>query len=622
MSAMRIGGLASGMDIDQIVSDLMKAERMPLNKLKQQKQILEWQRDDYRDMNKLLLDLKNLAFDMTLQQSYLAKKTSSSDDSKVTATAVASAGNASYEISNVTRATAATNVGYDVLSGAAKIDPNKSIWEIKGNFNAGPGFNNLTNTDIWKKKPHTNNTISVNANGNKFKLEKGAIDNAVDGSTITVSNADGSTSSYTVSTTDTTPTSGQVYLNTNTGELTFGNTLTKGSKINSFSYDHYTINFSITTYDENGNPIGNNKDDNDGKYDFEFDATTSLNKMMSDITNSGVGIAAFYDSVQDKVVFTRKETGNFNSDLNRNNGKEMIMNSDFLKYVLKVDHNTPAPGGETGGTDAQFTLNGLTTTRHSNTFTINGVDITLKSNFTDVQSINIQNDTEKAFENIKNFIEKYNEVIEKINEKTSQTKYRDYKPLSDEEKEAMNEKQIELWEEKAKSGLLRNDSILTSGLNRMRLDFYSSVSTVSNPDYDQLSEIGIKTSSNYLDKGKLIIDETKLKEALSKDTNAVMELFTASGETTSEKGIARRLRETIDATIKKIEEKAGNALRTNDQFSIGKSLNDVDEKIDSFEERLTQIEDRYWRQFTAMEKAIQQANSQSMYMMQQFGGGF
>ena len=52
----RIGGLASGMDIDTLVSDLMKAERLPLDKLTQKKQILEWQRDDYRSMNTLLSD--------------------------------------------------------------------------------------------------------------------------------------------------------------------------------------------------------------------------------------------------------------------------------------------------------------------------------------------------------------------------------------------------------------------------------------------------------------------------------------------------------------------------------------------------------------------------------------
>ena len=74
-SNMRIGGLASGMDIDQLVGDLMKAERMPLDKLTQKKQYLEWQRDDYREMNKSLLELDTLIFDGVFKQGSYAKKT-------------------------------------------------------------------------------------------------------------------------------------------------------------------------------------------------------------------------------------------------------------------------------------------------------------------------------------------------------------------------------------------------------------------------------------------------------------------------------------------------------------------------------------------------------------------
>ena len=39
MAGMRISGLASGMDIDAIVYDLMKAERMPLDKIIKRKPI-------------------------------------------------------------------------------------------------------------------------------------------------------------------------------------------------------------------------------------------------------------------------------------------------------------------------------------------------------------------------------------------------------------------------------------------------------------------------------------------------------------------------------------------------------------------------------------------------------
>ncbi|MBD1381399.1 flagellar filament capping protein FliD [Metabacillus arenae] len=194
--------------------------------------------------------------------------------------------------------------------------------------------------------------------------------------------------------------------------------------------------------------------------------------------------------------------------------------------------------------------------------------------------------------------------------------------FTDDEREELNEKQIELWEEKAKSGLLKNDSLLTGGLNQLRLDIYSPVEGISQ-EAAMLSQIGIKTSSNYLDKGKLIFDGTKLREAIDKDPESIFQLFNPSGSTDETKGLTKRLRKTLQDTKNNIEQKAGNTgtLSTNDSFLIGRNLKDVDNQITRFEDRLIQIENRYWRQFTAMEKAIQRMNEQSMYLMQQFGGG-
>ncbi|MFP3361935.1 flagellar cap protein FliD, partial [Planococcus sp. SIMBA_143] len=76
-----------------------------------------------------------------------------------------------------------------------------------------------------------------------------------------------------------------------------------------------------------------------------------------------------------------------------------------------------------------------------------------------------------------------------IDDKLTQKRYRDYQPLSDEEKEGRTEKQIELWEERAKSGLIRNDSVLSNALTKMRTALYTPFNgTGANSDYNQLSE--------------------------------------------------------------------------------------------------------------------------------------
>lgn len=149
----------------------------------------------------------------------------------------------------------------------------------------------------------------------------------------------------------------------------------------------------------------------------------------------------------------------------------------------------------------------------------------------------------------------------------------------------------------------------------MRLSLYEKVGGVTG-SFSQLSEIGIATGANYRDKGKLLIDEDKLRAAIENDSNSVMELFTANGT-----GIARKLRESATATVQSIEARAGNTSRTAQQFTIGRELMNVDKRISDFEKRMQTVEARYWRQFTAMEKAIGQSNQQSMQLMSQFYNG-
>ena len=124
-----------------------------------------------------------------------------------------------------------------------------------------------------------------------------------------------------------------------------------------------------------------------------------------------------------------------------------------------------------------------------------------------------------------------------------------------------------------------------------------------------------------LKKVSLVIDETKLKEAIAKDPNAIYTLFNQDGTTSSEKGIAKRLRETIKSTMSAIEVKAGKPSSVNNSFTLGRNLNDLSSQMDRFKAKLTSIEDRYYRQFSAMEQAIQKANQQSAYLMNNMGGG-
>lgn len=77
----------------------------------------------------------------------------------------------------------------------------------------------------------------------------------------------------------------------------------------------------------------------------------------------------------------------------------------------------------------------------------------------------------------------------------------------------MSENEIELWEEKAKSGLLRSDNIIQSGMTGMRTAFYSNVQN-ENGAFNRLADLGITTSNNYRVNGKLVLTKTNFEERL------------------------------------------------------------------------------------------------------------
>ncbi|MEH7444593.1 flagellar filament capping protein FliD [Bacillus sp. JJ1122] len=698
----RIGGLASGMDIDSIVGDLMKAERMPVNKLKQRKQVIEWRRDDYRAMNNLFLDFRKELTTMKLSSTFRARTTSSTNDARVSATANSSASESSFSISSVKQLASAETIKNTGSIAGSTFDSNKSLvsqtfsagvtwstgvvesktvkttadgttvnlglsaseitnldatklasWSVKVNgksfevvtgtpvagkdqvqFNAGTGeliFGNTISKDStvaveYVSKNKTETTSAITKDTQSLQLTNGAINNinsinlkigTAPSEPLTVGGNAGDTSRQILR--------GSVVvgtLDTQTGKIDLTNDMRSiaGSTMDSVSfevnYDQKYTDFSVSSYKTGGVKVTEN---------FLVKGSESLNQVINEVNSSTAGVTMFYDDFTKSMTMTRKETGDFNTA-----GNEIDYKGAFIENTLKFGASTSS-NVTTVGANAKFTINGLDTERTSNTFEMNGVTFTLKQTFNNdpiaanntdpAISVNINNDSTKVFENIVKFVDKYNELIDKVQKKTSETYYKDYQPLTDEQRETLSDKQQEQWEEKSKMGLLRRDSILTGALSQMRSNFYTPVDNAEvSPLYKQLASIGITTTANYLEGGKLTINEADLKKAIEEDPLSVERLFNASGTTDGQKGIAQRLYDTSNSIMDKLKAKAGNAFSTNQQFSLGKDLLSVDSQIKRFESRLTQVEDRYWRQFTAMEKAIQKANSQSAYLMQQFSG--
>lgn len=233
-------------------------------------------------------------------------------------------------------------------------------------------------------------------------------------------------------------------------------------------------------------------------------------------------------------------------------------------------------------------------------------------------------DVDDIITKIKEFVTTYNGFIKDLNDQTKETKYRDYTPLTSEQREEMSENEIKLWEEKAKSGLLRGDTLIREGLSGMRSLVYQSNPGIDSK-YNTLFSIGITTSKNYNDGGTLEIDEAKLRKVLEEDPDAVEKLFKNSegkkddvvdGKTVDTRGYLEKLRESMKTFEITIEKKAGRSTMTDAQYAIGNNLMDTESRISTWKRKLEDIEARYWKQFTAMEQAINKANQQSSMFMQ------
>ena len=670
---MRVSGFASGMDIDQTVKDLMRAERQPINKLNQQKQTLEWQTEMYQDVNKQFFDFRNTIFDSIMKKSSMTDRSATStNDSRVSATASADAGNATYSISEVkqlaksaSQSSSERATGPDFSASEAVgsqsfatgkspqwsegVIQSKTINADGGTSYSVEGSNLKQNTDdmivkvsgkqyevVTGEGPLEAGQVRASFSDGQIDLEFGSavtsgkslnVQYATDNETKTI-NAAAPTSTFSLGKGAINPdaldisvnggaklkivtdpeqelATNEAYVDTKTGRVTLGEAVS-GTIAATFT-QQYSTN-SVTTFD---------KDGNEQKNKFTFTSAQSMNNIMSTISSSGAGVSAFYDEYSGKAVLTRSETGDFNKA-----GDEMLFSGDFFNNTLGLNN---AGGSSQGEQNAVFTMNGLETERAKNTFDVNGMSITLKETFTEADgavTLGSDTNTEGVMETIKGFVEEYNKIVEEVNGKLNEKVNRDFKPLSDEQKEEMSEKEIELWEEKARSGLLRSDSSISNVMNNMRSLLYEQVDGTDSA-YNTLYSIGITTSSSYTDNGKLEIDEDQLRQAIEGDSEGVYQLFAASGSTTETQGLARRMRETLDNGVSALAERAGGykGKLLPHQFTLGRNMENIEDRIAQFEDRMVSVENRYYRQFTAMEQAMSRANSQSNYLMQFMNNG-
>lgn len=507
---LRVGGLASGMDVDSIVKQMMTAKRVPLDKLNQSKTILEWQRDNYRQINSKLVDFRNnklLKYDldttMNTQKAVVAGNTAAV---KAEATADANGVPMSVSVSKIAEKSSIPSNGAITLSGKTEIASlSDTLLKVAG----GP-------EDPEKKY--------------------------------------------------------ELFIN---------------------------------------------------KTEFSFKQTDTISTILSTINASTAGVTAKFDEISGKFSITAKNYGT-DTDVTANDikltDKEGVAKTGNLYNILQLGSVKGASKAEVKVTNTD-TKEFKTYTPSSNSLSVNGVLLTFQAptvtstkdadgNITattdNPATISTETNTTKALDTITNFVQYYNELLSTLNSKVTEERYKDFTPLTDEQKKEMTDSDIELWETKAKSGMLKNDSVLKSTISAMRSALTSKLG--------DLSKIGI-TTGEYYENGKLYIDNEKLSQALQDDPQNVTAIFQGNS---SSAGLFDKLSAGINDTLSILADKAGTSKYSADATSafksesvMGKLLTDYNKRIDTLTDRLKVMENNYYKQFTAMETAISKYNSQS-----------
>ncbi len=394
--------------------------------------------------------------------------------------------------------------------------------------------------------------------------------------------------------------------------------------------------------------LGTNYKNADGSLNLEINGVkiegltedSNISDILSKINSTTeAGVKATYVESEGRFMLVSSETGA---------GREIELGDGLAKNLF---------GGSgsilTEGKNAQIDVNygnGATVSleRASNTFDLEGLSITVSGTFggeyvdngsgtkewkpdaTEAVRFSAKADVDGVTEKVKSFFEDFNALVKEVNKQVTTRPDNSYEPLTDEQKDEMDETSIENWEKKAKEGILYGDSAMRGLSSDIEMIFSKLMS--NGASYEDLKKIGITYSEDYLDGGTLVFDESAFRSAMESDPDLVSNIFTGGGNVKT--GLVQVIDDTFtpyatryasknagdggSGSYGQLIEIAGSEKKptTLIKNQIYEQLKQMQQTIDTLKERLETERDRYISQFTYMETMINQFNSQSSYLSQ------
>lgn len=414
-----------------------------------------------------------------------------------------------------------------------------------------------------------------------------------------------------------------------------GDTLSASTTLEELGYTGDSANINVK--DSNGNLVKT----------VTVSKSTTISQLVSGLNEAG-NLKASFDAANKRVFVTANSTG-------VENGFSLDGDADVLKaFGLNVTGGAKIVEAQ----DSEIVLNGATFTSSNNKYSINGlnIDCLAETNGSAI-SITTSRDTQAMYDQIKDFFSQYNSLLTEMSSLYNADSAKGYEPLTSSEKDAMTDTEVEEWEKKIKSALLRRDdnldNIMSLMKNSMASSYYvyqggaitydsknnyykcngaelkdSSGTTITSASQLKtwadangvakysLSSFGIKTqaysSSTDNTRGNYHIDGDS-DDTVSKDNSDVlMNLLNSDPDTVTGfmKQITGDLYTALDNKMKST--KGLNSAYTiyNDK-EMAREYSDYTDTISKWEDKLTDLEDYYYKKFAAMESALASLQSQS-----------
>lgn len=566
----RITGMNSGLDTEALVSELVSAYRAKGDKFTKAQTKVSWKQEAWKTMSSKTYSFRNSLDKMRFTTGYNLKTTSVSNSSKATVTA----GNNAVNGTQTLEINALAKTGY-LTGGKVKSADGTAV----SNSTTMSELGLEANGDISINGKRVSITGQMKVSEVISKLQDAGVNASFDATNQRIfvsSKESGKEADF-----------GLTALNEN------GAKALSALGLNAKPAD------DDTTYAQYVNNYGGKSDD-------------ALRELLQSYDTT--------DAKSDRLIASfAKEYKNADDDLT----KDAVLQEfkDFLAYAEKVQTKTDKELGYNAdavrikGQDATIKLNGAEFTSKSNSFSINGLTINAMAltEKGETLSITTSTDNQGIYDKIKDFLSEYNSLINSMTSSYNAESSSDYEPLTDDEKESMSEKEIEKWEEKGKSGILRRDSTLSTLMSAMT-SVMSKSYTINGKSY-ALSSFGIKTlgitNAEKNEHNAYHIDGDADDENTSANTDKLMAAIIADpdGVTQFFQKLSSDLYENLGKNM------TSTTLRSYGSFyndkELEKEYNSYTTKISDWEQKVSDIEDSYYKKFAAMESALAELQSQS-----------